>query len=190
MKLSCALFSLGMLTSINSAADLGDFLYIKGDAVNIRQHPSTNSSVVLKLNFGHKVVEVERDGDWIEVFPALTGGKSGWVHQSLVSNEFTGGGTTAATSKKFAAFSSAFQILNDKIKTVTGLEFFTEALDLGDGIVQVEATTTWFNADKTQRDNSLRTVFNMWDAADGTGLPIAVYVVDQHGTQRTKINRN
>ena len=164
----------------------GDTLYTQGDAINIRLLPSVDSEVVLQLNKGHKLIEIEVKEDWVEVFPALSGGKSGWVHSSLVSPVFNGGKTVAPVSEKFAKFKKAFDELNGKIINLTGIALFTDAVDLGDGVIQITASTEWLAADKDLQRSTLKTVHNLWAAADGTGLPIAIYVIDDNGHTRFK----
>ncbi len=155
----------------------------------MREGPSTQHPVVLKLKKGHKLVELQRKGRWVEVGADRTGGKSGWIHSSLIGKEFTGGATTAPADPKFQKFKAAFDELNARIKRKTGLTFFTKAENLGDGIVQVTATDIWLRAPRTDRESNLRTIFQLWDAAEASGLPIAVYVVDKHGNQRMSMKR-
>lgn len=167
----------------------GDILYVQGDVVNMREGPSTQHAVVLQLRKGHKLVEFQRQGRWVEVGADRTGGKSGWIHSSLIGNEFIGGATTAPADPKFQKFKAAFDELNARIERKTGLTFFTKAENLGDGIVQVTVTEMWFSAPRADRESNLRTIFQLWDAAEESGLPIAVYVVDNHGNQRMSMKR-
>ena len=52
---------------------------------------------------------------------------------------------------------------------------------MGDGIVWVTATEVWISASTADQSSSLNTLYKLWRAADGSGLPIAVYVVDANG---------
>jgi uncharacterized protein YgiM (DUF1202 family) len=167
----------------------GDILYVQGNVVNMREGPSTKHPVVLKLRKGHKLMEFQRQGRWVEVGADRTGGKSGWIHSSLVGKQFIGGATTAPTDPKFQKFKAAFDDLNATIERKTGFAFFTKAENMGDGIVQVTATDTWLSAPLEDRKSNLRTIFQMWDEAEGSGLPIAVYVVDKYGNQRMSMKR-
>jgi len=180
---------LGILVAGYVLAAPGDILYVHGDVVNMREGPSTTSRIVLKLQKGHKLVEFQRKGKWVEVGADRTGGKSGWIHSSLIGKQFIGGSTKATANSKFEKFKAAFNELNTRIKRKTGITFFTKAEDLGDGIVQVTATDTWLSAPQSDRKSNLRTIFQLWDAAEGSGLPIAVYVVDKTGNQRMSMKR-
>jgi uncharacterized protein YgiM (DUF1202 family) len=167
----------------------GDILYVHGDVVNMREGPSTSSGIVLKLQKGHKLMEFQRKGEWVEVGADKTGGKSGWIHFSLIGKQLLGGSTKAPADPKFKKFKDAFNELNARIKRKTGITFFTKVENMGDGIVQVTATDKWLSAPQSDKESNLRTIFQLWDAAEGSGLPIAVYVVDKYGNQRMSMKR-
>jgi uncharacterized protein YgiM (DUF1202 family) len=180
---------IGILIAGHVFAEPGDILFVHGDAVNMREGPSTSSGIVLKLQKGHKLVEFQRKGKWVEVGADRTGGESGWIHSSLVGEQFLGGSTKAPADPQFKKLKDAFSELNARIKSTTGITFFTKTENLGDGIVQVTATDTWLSAPQSDRESNLRTIFQLWKAAEGSGLPIAVYVVDKYGNQRMSIKR-
>ena len=149
--------------------------------MNVRKGPSTDSAVTLKLNRGHELIEFTRQGEWINVGVARTGGKDGWVHRSLVGPNFPGGRTTPQSNPKITLFRDAVTVLNARFRRRTGIDLFTDVEDLGDGIVAVTATDTWLSAPLSDRQGNLSTLFDLWDGADGSGLPIMVRVVDQGG---------
>ena len=180
---------IGILMAGHVLAAPGDILYVHGDVVNMREGPSTSSGIVLRLHKGHKLMEFQRKGKWVEVGADRTGGKSGWIHSTLIGSQFLGGSTKAPADPKFKKFKGAFNELNARIKRKTGITFFTEAENMGDGIVQLTATDTWLSAPQPDRESNLRTIFQLWDAAEGSGLPIAVYVVDKYGNQQMSMKR-
>ena len=167
----------------------GDTLYVQGNAVNMREGPSTNAKVIMKLNKGHKLLEISSSGEWIEVGAHRTGGKTGWIHSSLVDKQFIGRTTKAIETPEYIKFKAAFNQLNKNIKQNNGKTFFTKSEYLGDGIVQVTATDYWLSSPYTDRENKLRIIFNNWDTVEGTGLPIAVHVVDSRGEMKMWMNR-
>ena len=175
-----SVLAVGLLTTLALSAP-GDTLYIQGDKVNVRRGPSPNAQVMMQLGRGHKLVEFERRSGWVHVGIDRTGGKDGWVHGSLVSLSFPGGGSTAPADPKFDRFLAAVDQLNEKVKRAAGVRFFTKVENLGDGIVQLTATVTWLSAPRADREGNLNTLFNMWDAAEGSGLPIMVRIVDGRG---------
>ncbi len=185
----CIILIFIFAATCNSHAAPGDILYVQSDVVNMRKGPSKQHPVVLQLRKGHKLMEFQRQGRWVEVGADRTGGRSGWIYSSLISKEFKGEGTTAPADKKFQKFKAAFAELNARIKRKSGFTFFTKAENLGDGIIQVSATDKWLGAPRTNRESNLRTIFQLWDAAEGSGLPIAVYVVDKHGNQHMSMKR-
>lgn len=78
------LIVLGLAAGAHAAP--GDRHYIKGTIVNIRSGPGTDNDVVAKLNNGHELTEIRRQGRWIKVTLAESGGKIGWIRQDLVSD--------------------------------------------------------------------------------------------------------
>jgi SH3-like domain-containing protein len=159
----------------------GETLFIQGNKVNVRNQPSTKAPVVMQLNRGHKLIVLGQQGSWINVGIDKAGGKDGWVHGSLVGPQHSGGKTTAPPNEKFEKFRAAVEHLDAKVFQAAGVHFFTKVEDLGDGIVAVTATNTWISASHADREGNLLTLFNLWDAAEGSGLPIMVRVVDGNG---------
>lgn len=183
------LVSLALLLPAVAFTATGDILYVQVDRANLRSGPSTSSPIILTLGMGHRLLEFERRAGWVHVGADRTGGKDGWVHASLVGPVFRGGSTIAPENPSFQKFLRAFNALNERVRKQTGARFFTGAEDLGDAIIQVTATDEWLAGPKSARESNLRTIFEMWDAADNTGLPIAVYVVDGRGNRQMSMTR-
>ena len=180
----CLVLCLALLFMGHALAAPGNTLYIHGSVVNLREGPSTDTDVIIQLKKGHKLMEFGRQGNWVEVGVEKTGGKSGWIQSSLVGKEFKGGSSKAPHDADFENFKKAFNELNNKIRRQTGYTFFTNVENMGDGIVQVTASDIWLSAPRSDREGNLQTIFNMWEAAEKSDLPIAVTVVDKHGNQR------
>lgn len=174
------ILALTLLISVNAAAELGDILYIQGEGVNVREGPSTNTAVTLKLGNGHRLMELGRNGDWVRVHIDRTGGKEGWVHEGLVSSTNTGGKTIAPPDPRFDQFKLAVEQINKKVKS-RGFNFFPDVENMGDGIVQITVTDIWLSTSKSDRQTNLNSLFELWSAAEGTGRPIMVQMVDQYG---------
>ena len=187
MKLAFLLFAI-LVTTVASSAP-GDTLFVQGNIVNMREGPSTSEPVVLKLEKGHELVEFQTMGEWVEVGASRTDGKTGWIHSSLIGSDFSGGSTAAPEDPKFDQFLEAFDKLNERAENLAGVELFTGAENLGDGIIQVTATDVWLNASVSDRESNLNTIYKLWEAADGTGLPIAVYVVNKNGDMKMAKNK-
>ncbi len=170
--------------SVHARGASGDILYVKVDRVNVRQGASTKTLVLITLNKGHELVEISRQGEWNQVGVARTRGTIGWIHRSLVTSERPPGGkTTTPPNPEFKSFMGAFNILNYKVKSATGVTFFTGVEDLADGIIRVTATETWLSGSRQDRESNLRTIYKLWKAANDN-LPVAVYIVDSQGKRR------
>ncbi len=159
----------------------GDKLYVQKNGVNVREGPGTDHAVILKLNRGHELVEFARQAGWVNVGVARTGGKDGWIHASLVGPLFSGGATAAPKDPRFDAFVRDVGKLNAKAASIAGFAFFSKIENLGDGIVQLTAHRQWLAGPRADREGNLTTLFNLWSAHEGSGLPIAVYIVDSRG---------
>lgn len=59
-------------------------LFVLKDLVNMREGPSIDHAVVLRLEKGQELMEFKRAGKWVHVGAYGTSGKIGWVHQRLV----------------------------------------------------------------------------------------------------------
>jgi hypothetical protein len=63
----------------------GDVLTVIGDRVNVRSGPSTERDVTMQVSRNQRLVEIERQGDWVHAEIRGTGGADGWIHGSLVA---------------------------------------------------------------------------------------------------------
>jgi uncharacterized protein YgiM (DUF1202 family) len=180
---------LGYLIAVNILAAPGDSFSILGDNVNVRKGPSLKYPVVIKVQKGHGIVELQRQGEWVEVGDGKAEEKLGWIHSSLLGQKINVSPAKITTRDKFQKFMAAFDELNTKIKSKMGLVYFTTAEEVGDGIIQIKATDTWVNTPKPDKENTLRIIFKLWDEAAGSGLPIAVYIVDKNDNQHMSMYR-
>ena len=181
------LTSLFLLASTAIAAP-GDKLFVSGSVVNIREKPAASAGIVAKVSRGQELMEFGREGDWIAVGVVGTG-KDGYIHQSLVSGTPPQADATAQTTAEYERFAAAFRQLNDSIHKQYGIRLFSGSSYKGDGIVEITATADWIGSAADNQSSSLQTVYQLWDAAEGTGLPIAVYVVDKAGRPLARLAR-
>lgn len=72
-----------VLQATNGDSDV-EALFVLKDLVNMRQGPSIEHPVVLRLEKGQELMEFKREGKWVHVGAYGTSGKIGWVHQRLV----------------------------------------------------------------------------------------------------------
>lgn len=155
-------------------------LYSKHDNLAVRESPSDSAPILITVQTGHEFVEIAREESWAQVGVSRTG-KVGWVPVSSTTFTQKSGHTETPETEEFRKFKAAFQHLNESVKTNTGILLFSDAQDMGDGIIYVTATDAWLRGNKEQQHSSLNTVFNLWEAAEGSGFPIAVLVKDAKG---------
>lgn len=181
---------LGCLIAVNVLAAPGDSFNVLGDNVNVRNGLSLKQPVVIKLQKGNRVVELQRQGDWVEISIDKTGDKkTGWIHSSLLGQKINLSPAKITAKGKFQNFMAAFDELNSNIKRKMDLVYFTKAEELGDGIIQITATDAWVNLPKPDKENTLHIIFKLWEENEGSGLPIAVYIVDKNDNQHLSMYR-
>lgn len=186
LSTSCGTFILYCLLSYNVTAAPGDKLSIGVELANMREGPSTNYPVLMRLEQGRKLVEIQRQNKWVEVETGRSNIKSGWIYAPLLKKEVTGKPTIVlkndgSTNPLFELFKLAFDELNENIKSETGQIFFTKVENPDNRTIQLTATESWLNAPRKERQEKLSEIFKIWDAAIGDGLPITVDIIDKNG---------
>jgi hypothetical protein len=69
--------------SIASAAT-GETFETREGNVEVRSHPASNAPVIMVLEYGRKLKELRRSGEWIKVIIYGTTGQDGWVREAAV----------------------------------------------------------------------------------------------------------
>ncbi len=87
---------------------------------------------------------------------------------------------------KFEKFKAAFETHRQNQKEYIGFMLFTRTRDMGDGIVAVTVSSDFLKLPYDMQKAFLKEVFDLWDKADGSGLPIAVYAYDSTGKLQMK----
>ena len=65
----------------------GDVLVVTGNDVNVRAGPGRDQSVIRQVDGDQRLIEIEREGDWVHAEIVGAEGARGWVHNSLVALE-------------------------------------------------------------------------------------------------------
>lgn len=154
--------------------------------MNLRENPATDASILLQLEKGHPLHEIQRDGDWVQVATGLEEIKSGWVYAALIStdrNRMAGG--QRINNDIVALFKQAFAEYNRR----GGKGLFPEAEYRGDGVMQVTATDAWLARPLRERQQSLNELFALWAAAVGEGVSISVDIADEQGQRHMTMFR-
>ncbi|MCK4578455.1 MAG: SH3 domain-containing protein [Candidatus Marinimicrobia bacterium] len=181
---------LAILMIIVSSAFAGTKeIYVSSNSAAVREGPGTNHPVEIEIKRGHQLMEISRQDNWILVGVAGAGGITGWIMASNTSTDPPAKIIRAIKNEAFDNFNTAFSFLNNSIETSSGYTLFTGAEYLGDGIIEVTVTNVWLSAPYTDREGTLQTIFNLWDAADDSGLSIAVYAVDHKGKRVMSLSR-
>lgn len=162
----------------------GDILYIQVNVANLRQGESLKQPVISWLKKGHKVMEIQRKGEWVEVVTDWTEGQTGWIHSSIIDKKYIAGESPTPESDKFNHFKSVFDILNQNAKSTYGKKPFLELKDLGGGVVQIVASAFWLN-EKTD----ITQLYSLFDKMGESHFPVAIHIVDQDGNRHLSMIR-
>lgn len=171
----------------NSLAGTGNTLVISGSIVNVRTAPTTDSEAPIRLRRGHQVVEIQRQGEWVEVETGHVNTKTGWIHESLIS-------TTPATRAPvqqgarssnvlFNNFMQIFEARKESIKNQDDALYFVNARLKGEATVVVIATEAWLVSDIKERQDALSKVLDIWSEVNPETTSITVRVYDLYGEQ-------
>jgi Bacterial SH3 domain len=164
----------------NSVAETGDALIITGDIVNLRTAPSTDAASPIKLLKDRKVIEIQRQGDWVEIKTNRDDIKTGWVYKSLIIKAKT---RESADEKRFRVFKQRFIDLNQGIKKQNGIPYFKDVIDKGNGAIHVIASAVWLAKTQEARGGPLNDVFKLWSDVVPVGSSMSVIVLDEQGEQ-------
>lgn len=84
MRIVLFLGMLGLLVA-RAFATPGDALYVRGNNVNVRAAPSREADILRQVHYGQVVIEIQRQGKWVEVHLARGQVRLGWIHSSLLA---------------------------------------------------------------------------------------------------------
>ena len=168
----------------------GDDLIVTGSIVNLREKASTDSRILLKLKRDEILIEVKREGDWVEVFTDRSDVSSGWMHNTLVV-PLTTRNTVAVTnhSESFIRFMETFSKLNESWQQQNGYLPFTNAEEFSNRKIRLTANAEWLKVYHAHREQMLSLIFDQWSNAVGPELSIDIEVVDQNGERHMTMFR-
>lgn len=171
-----------------SHAESGDELVITENIVNLRSGPSIETEALAKLALGHKLIELQRNGEWIEVETNRQDINTGWVHQSLVAkadevSEELIKKKQANKTTRFQVFKQRFEELNKSIEQQNGIIYFSAVREQGKGNVDVIATNEWLQAGRELKQNTLSEIFKLWTDVNPIGRSISMKVYDEKDEQ-------
>lgn len=187
--LSVIMLLLGMTTMSNSIAATGDKLIITGDIVNLRAEPSTEADSPIKLLKDREVTEIQRQNDWVEIETHRKDIKTGWVHKSLLEKARVMASPNTSSPTRFERFMVDFNDHNQVLKKKSGVIYFSEAKNKGQGEIELFATEAWMNAEIELRNNLLSEIFKLWGDVTPVGSSISIRVFDTQGEPSTLMMR-
>ncbi len=181
----CVIFCFGYTN--DSMALEGDELIVIESLVNVRSGPDGEAEPLFRLAEGRKVIEIQRQNNWIEVDAQRDDHATGWIHKTLLSKIGVSENTSSPT--RFDKFLQRFNEQNEIIKNQNGTLYFTEAADKGEGKIELIATQDWINGDMEMHNETLSVIFKIWSDVTPVGKSIAVQVVDEQGQRYTVMMR-
>jgi SH3-like domain-containing protein len=87
-RFSILLASVTLLAALSfSSASAAEYVSVSGDNVNVRTGAGTNYEVSMELFEGYPLKVIETQGEWLKIVDFEN--DSGWIHQSLVTDNNT-----------------------------------------------------------------------------------------------------
>lgn len=170
-----------LVPPLQAYAAAGDDLVVTGSVVNLRAAPSEHAEILLKLARDRIVVEVRRDGDWVEVYTERTDISTGWVHASLLAPVPESDTALTHHSEAYARFIKDWDQINQLSALPDGSTPFTRIEEYLGHRLRISASAAWLQTDQARREQTLADLFKRWTAAVGAGLPAEVVIVDPDG---------
>lgn len=168
-------------------AGTGSELTVIRDRVNVMKTPSTNAAVVFSLVKGDKVIEIQRQYDWVEIGTYDNSRKTGWVHQSLLGMINIYRNTSSLTH--FNKFMEQFNAQNENIKMQNGVIYFSKVNYKGQGQLEAIATEALVNSTTEVRKQLISEIFKLWSDISPAGSSISVLVLDEQGDKYILMQR-
>jgi hypothetical protein len=159
----------------------GDERYVASEFAVVREEPYGAASVVAKITHGQAVVEIERQGNWLQVGVIGTG-ITGWVHLSFLTEPNDAQRRAHPLIPAMRRFQPVFDAFND-MNAPDGETPFLSASDRGNGVLLVTASLKWWSRPVARKQNDLMSLYQMWQVANEY-LPVTVLITDPQGKRR------
>lgn len=170
----------GCIFVTNANAATGEQLIITANIVNLRAAPTTQASVLIKLLKDRKVIEVQRQGDWVEINTGRQDFESGWIHRSLITKAMP---EQSPEQQRFKIFMQKLNEYNEALNKKTGKHYFENTINKGNNNINVIATESWLKIDQEARSQVLNDIFKLWSDVVPVGNSMSVIVLDKQGEQ-------
>lgn len=165
-------------------------IYVKGNIVMLRQHPTTDSPSLWQFKKGQALTQVARLGNWTQVLADGVEKKRGWIHTSLVEKVSPDPSLkTNSPHQSYSTFRKYFSQFNAEIKILKGTAFFESVEYLDRGVIQIEATGIFLSAPESYKKKYVGKIARKWQALRKPGLPAVVKIVDAKSILRMEQKR-
>jgi len=159
----------------------GDELVTTSAIVNLREQPSMESNILLKLAQDRRLIEIKRVDNWVEVYTDRADIGTGWVHASLVAPLPDYKTAVSNHTDQFIRFMESYNKMNASWGQQYGNPPFISVDEYTNRRIRITATTEWLQSDQAQREQMLSTLFDHWGDAVGPGLSMEIIVIDPDG---------
>lgn len=170
------------LFSTGIHADPGDDLIIIDKVVNLREQPSTDAKVLLKLGQDRRLVEIQRQGEWVEVYTDRDDIGSGWVHATLIAPLPDQDTPLINHTRSYDRFIEKFKQISANWQQQHGGPPFTRVDEYINFRIKLIATEAWLQTPQTERDEMLKNLFDLWSQSAGDEQSIEIVILLPDGT--------
>ena len=160
------------LVAVSLNAAPGDLWEVKQYSTNVRTGPGTDHSIAFQSARADVLMELERDGDWLEIRAVRTQ-RQGWVRDDLLR---------PLTERGEAKPSDAFSLFKRMLEDSDGVDgLFEQAHYLGYATVEITVTPLFLDAPLDSRMAQLQDLLRIWQTVDNTGIPATVLLRERDG---------
>jgi len=156
----------------------GDVRYVDGAFAVVREEPHGASATVAKIAEGQAVLEIQRQGNWLNV-GVLGAGITGWIHLSFLKEPEDAQRRSQPLIAAMRRFRPVFDAFN-AMKAKDGERPFASASQRENGLLRVSASSTWWSKPLALRKSDLVSLHQMWKVANEQ-LPVTVIIEDPEG---------
>ena len=164
-----------------SFAGPGDVLYLNGNDVLVRQGASPEHAVVMTLDRGQRLTELERQGQWVRVRVEQAGEPEGWVHTFFTQTTPLVHPTAPRQDKPLGPFRQDVEDFNEAARRLSGATFFTGVKPIGESSVELTASEEWLSLRPSERDQMLDQLHRLWSGYNAGDGQVSVYVINPRG---------
>lgn len=132
---------------------------------------------------GKELIEINRQGDWVEVYTKRDDTQRGWIYKTLLKQLHQKKPRPTLDEKRSQAFQAKFAEYTEAIQTQNGTQYFSKAQEKEDNTIEVIATIAWLDAEIEQRQTTVSEVFKLWSDVVPVGSSMSVIVLDEQGEQ-------